>query len=130
MEPLSIASLGVGVGSSILGGVYGFNQADQQRAETAEQVRRFNVLARRTSSEAEALGNASGVTSDSGSLTTYLSAMQKEFSRQADWMQKAGDTRAENTDMSTLFGMAGDLGGSMFKFGAANNWFKKPTVGP
>lgn len=128
MEGLSIASFGLGAGSAILGAKYGFDQADQQRAETAEQVRRFNLIAQRTASEATALGNASGITGDSASLTTYLSAMQKEFSRQADWTKEAGDIRADNTEMSTLFGTAGDLGGSMFKTGAANNWFRQPSI--
>jgi hypothetical protein len=128
MEPLSFASFGIGVGSSILGGALGFEQADQQRAETAEQVRRFNLLSRRTTSEATAAGNASGITSDSGSLTKYLAEMSAEFGRQADWMRAAGEQRADNTEMSALFGMAGDLGGSLFKFGASNNWFRKPTI--
>lgn len=128
MEGLSLASFGIGVGSSIAGGVLGFDQADQQRAETAEQVRRFNLLAHRTESLATAEGNASGITSDSGSLTKYLSDMTAEFGRQADWMKTTGEQRAENTEMSALFGMAGDLGGSLFKFGAANNWFRQPTI--
>lgn len=128
MEPLSIASLGIGVGSSILGAGLGFEQADQMRAETAERIRRFGLFAKRTESEGEAAGNASGITSDSGSLTKYLGEMGKEFSRQMDWMQKAGDQNADATEMGAIFGAAGGLGSNLFQFGAANNWFRSPTI--
>lgn len=128
MEPLSMASLGIGVGSSILGASLSFDQADQMRADTAERVRRFGLFAKRTQSEAEAMGNASGVTSDSGSLTKYLGEMGKEFSRQTDWMRETGDRQADMTEMAGLFGAAGGLGSNLFQFGAANNWFRSPTI--
>jgi hypothetical protein len=127
MDP-TIASLGIGVGSSILGAAFGFGQASQQRAETAEQVRRFLLLKRRTESETEALGNASGITSDSGSLTKYLSDMNAEFTKQASWMYQAGANKANATEISSLFGGMKDFGSSMFQYGSANNWFRKPTI--
>jgi hypothetical protein len=74
------------------------------------------------------MGNASGITSDSGSLTKYLGEMGKEFSRQMDWMRDAGERQADMTEMSALFGAAGGLGSNLFQFGAANNWFRSPTI--
>jgi hypothetical protein len=62
------------------------------RAETAERIRRFGLFAKRTESDGEAIGNASGITSDSGSLTKYLGEMGKEFSRQMDWMKRTGES--------------------------------------
>lgn len=128
MDPISLTSLGVGVGSSILGMKLGFDQADQQRKETAEQVRRFQLVKTRTESEATALGNASGITSDSGSLTTYLGAMSKEFGRQMDWLRQAGNNRADATELSTMLGGATSFGSSLFSYGAANNWFRTPAI--
>jgi hypothetical protein len=129
MDPLSLASLGVGVGSSILGAAFGFDQADAQRRETAEQVRRFSLLSSRTYSRAQAAGGASGMTADSGSLTKYLADMSSEFTKQIDWMHQAGNSRADATEFSALASGLSGFGQSIFKFGAANNWFQTPTVG-
>lgn len=129
MEPLSMAALGVGALSAGLDIFGGFGKADRIRAETAEMVRRFTMKSEKTISEAGALGGgASGVTSDSGSLTKTLSDMTAEFRRQADWMRQAGEAGASASEMSGLFSGLGDLGGSVFKFGAANNWFREPSV--
>jgi hypothetical protein len=128
MDPVSLTSLGLGVGSSILGMKFGFDQAAQQRKETAEQVRRFQLVKTRTESEATALGNASGITSDSGSLTKYLADMSKEFGKQMDWLRQSGEDRASATEMSSMLGGAANFGSSLFSYGSANNWFRTPAV--
>lgn len=128
MDPITLASLGIGVGSSILGMKFGFDQADQQRKETAENVRRFQLLKTRTESEATAMGNASGITSDSGSLTKYLGDMSAEFGKQMNWMRQAGNAKADSTEASALFGGLSSFGSSMFSYGASNNWFRSPSI--
>jgi hypothetical protein len=128
MEPMSLASFGIGIGSSILGASLGMDQADQQRKETAEQVRRFQYVRDRTQSEATAVGMASGITEDSGSLTKYLADMSKEFGRQTNWMKEAGENRASATETSAYLGMMSNMAGSAFQFGQSNNWFQQPTI--
>lgn len=128
MEPLSLASLGIGIGSSILGGVLGFGQADQMRKETEESIRRFKLIKDRTTSEADAMAGASGITSDSGSLTKYLADMHSEFGKEIDWMREAGNARADAMDMSSAFSSIGGIGSNLFSFGASNNWFRTPSI--
>lgn len=109
--------MGTGLGSSILGLSLGFDQSAQMRAETAEQVRRFSVQAKHQESLAAAEGNASGITSDSGSLTTYLNGMAGEFTKQMDWMKRAGDTKAENFDEANEYKFIGSFASSVFSAG-------------
>jgi hypothetical protein len=73
-------------------------------------------------------GGASGITADSGSLTKYLADMSAEFTRQANWMQEAGDQRADATRISSLFNGISSFGSSLFSYGQANNWFRSPTI--
>jgi hypothetical protein len=128
MDPLSIASFGIGVGSSILGAKFGFDQADQMQKETQEGLRRFFRTSAKTYSMAQAQGGASGITADSGSLTKYLADMSAEFTKQANWMQEAGDQRADATRISSLFNGLSSFGSSLFSFGQANNWYRSPTI--
>lgn len=131
MDPLTIGALGIGALKSGLDLFSGFSKGDYQRQVTAENLRRLQLKADATTSEAKALGGeASGITSDSSSLTTYIDSMQKEFKRQAAWMQTAGEQGAKASEMSGIFGAIGDMGGSLFQFGQSNNWFKTPTVKP
>lgn len=124
MEYAALFSLGM----SALGAKFGFDQADEQRQETAETIRRYGVQRRRTVSEGAAMGNASGITSDSGSLRTYLDAMNSEMLKQSGSIQRAGDMKADATQFSSMMGMGSNFGGSVFKFGASNDWFHSPSV--
>lgn len=128
MEPFSLAAFGIGLGSSILGAKFGFDQADLMRQETAEQVRRFTMYARHQEGAATAAGAESGITSDSHSLTKYLSDMTAEFTRQADWMKQSGNRAADLQDSSTLFNALSSFGGSLFSYGQSNSWFRSPTI--
>jgi hypothetical protein len=115
MEPFSMVALGLGalkVGSDFLGGM---DRADKIKKETAEMVRRFTI---------QGLGAASGVDSESASLTKYLTDMSVEFQRETDWLRSSGEAQADAAEMSLLQGF-GQLGSSLFSFGSANNWFKK-----
>lgn len=117
MEPTKFGSMGVGLGSSILGLQLGFDQSAQMRAETMEQVRRYMLTARHQESLAAAEGNASGVTSDSASLTTYLNTMSSEYAKQADWMKRAGEAKADALDESNEFKFLGSFASSVFSAG-------------
>lgn len=128
MDPISLAAFGIGLASSVAGAAFGFDQADQQRAQTREQLRRFTLAANRTKSLAAAQAGASGIEGDSASLTKYMADMSAEFSRQSDWMQQAGDRQASATEFSSIFHGLSNFGSSVFGFGQANNWFKTPAI--
>lgn len=82
----------------------------------------------RSISEATALGVASGITEDSNSLKAYVDSMTKEARREEDYTIQNGETAAGASKLAGMFGAAGDLGAGIFSFGAANNWFKTPTI--
>lgn len=124
MIPLAAGALAIGIfkgASDIFGG---FGKADAMRRETAEQVRRFTRQGERTISTATALGAASGVTADSGSVTTYINDMTTEFTKQLDWMKQAGAAGANASELSGLFNGISDVGGSIFQYGKLNNWYR------
>jgi hypothetical protein len=104
-------------------------QSDLQRAETDEAVRRFSAQSRTRISEGRALGAASGIESDSTSITSHLTRMTTEFDRQAEWMKSAGYAGADITKQASDVRYAGDVAGALFQFGAANNWWRKPAGG-
>lgn len=124
MEYAALFSLGM----SAISAKYGFDQASEQRRETAETIRRLGVVRRQTVSENEGLGNASGITSDSGSLTTYLNAMNSEMLKQSGAIESAGNARADASEFSSLTGAGSNFGGTVFKFGAANSWLHSPSI--
>jgi hypothetical protein len=118
------ASLGLSAieaGASFLGRQ---EQARQMRRETDEEVRRFQRQADFRLGAARAAGAASGIEFESRSLQDYLGDMTSEFQRQAQWMRDAGYRKAAGVDQASTFGLVSDLGGSMFSFGAANNWWR------
>lgn len=131
------ASLGAEAGpwgalaGGVLGAAFSFlsgdNKANLQRQQTDEQVRRFQDRNAQTQGQATAAGYASGTTGQ-GSLSMYLNDMSTEFRRQSDWMRQAGYAQADATQSASTFGLASDIGGSLFKFGASQNWFKSPGV--
>ncbi|SRR6266540_1166542 len=105
------------------------DQASQQRAETAESLRRFEEESKRRLSTARAAGAASGIEFESGSIQDSLAKMSAEFGRQAEWIRTAGDRKASSTEMAGNFGLVGDLGGALFGYGNANNWWRDaPSV--
>ncbi len=121
-----MVALGLGALKSGLDIFGGFQRADRMRRETDEMIRRFTLQGNRAVGKAQAAGAASGVEYDSGSLTAYLTNMTSEFRKQVDWMRQAGEAGASASELSGVFGGLGDLGGSIFNFGAANKWFRSP----
>jgi hypothetical protein len=125
MEPFSMVALGLGAlnaGFDFLGGM---DRADKIKKETEEMVRRFTIQGQKTVGQATALGAASGVDSESASLTKYLTDMSAEFQRETDWLRSSGEAQADAAKMSGMFQGFGQLGSSLFSFGSANNWFKE-----
>ena len=126
MEPLSIAALGM----SALGAVSSYfgkqSQAERLRAQTEEQQRRMRLAQEQQLGYAQAAGAASGVELESTSLQQHLASMSAEFQRQREWAQKVGDQTASDISSAGTFGLISDLGGSLYGFGKANNWWRKP----
>lgn len=124
MEPFSLAALGVGAASAAGSWWLSRERSRLQRAETDEQLRRFDAEAEKRLGMARAAGAASGVEFESGSLQTYLGEMAAELRRQVEWMRKAGYAGARITDQAGTFGLVSDLGSSLFRFGQSNNWWR------
>lgn len=127
MEPITIGMAALSLYGAASSYFAGQDAAAAKRKETAEMARRLMRRNNETLSTATALGAASGITSDSKSLTAYLTDMSAEFRRQADWMKQAGEAGASAIELQSQYGAASNLGSSIFQFGAANNWFKTPT---
>jgi hypothetical protein len=100
-------------------------QARQQRRETDEAVRRFEADAEKRLSGARAAGAASGIEFESSSLQTHLTVMRDELAREAAWMRENGATVSGATERAGDFQLVGDLGGALFSYGNANNWWRK-----
>lgn len=127
MIPLAGAALAVNLVGSAASFFGKREQARRMRDETLEGVRRLDLENARKLGLARATGAASGVETGSASLTTYLDAMATEMRRQSEWARKNGMQSADDLDGAAGFGLASDIGSSMFSFGAANNWWKKPA---
>jgi hypothetical protein len=124
VDPISIAILG---STALKAGLSFFSSrdaADRQRRETDEAVRRLKVSQDRTLGDTTARGAASGIEFGSESLSTYLRQMSAEFEKEATWMRKSGYQEAGATEKAGTYGLLGDLGGGIFKFGAMNGWYK------
>jgi hypothetical protein len=109
-------------------------QADLQRQTTDEQVRRATAGAEQQMGLGRAAAAASGLDFNSTSLQGYLSAMNTELRAQIDWTRQAGYAQADamqrGADLSSSannWAAAGDIGSTLFKFGASNGWFR-PTA--
>lgn len=122
------AQAGFGLARAGFGLATGFGAARQRRAAGLEELRRLRLAHERTISETRAVAAASGAEFESSSTQTYLTAMADEFRRQEDWLRKAADAEAGSMQMTSLFNAFSDFGGSMFSFGAMNNWFQQPTA--
>jgi hypothetical protein len=114
-----------GAGASWLFGRAGDRQ---RRREVDEAVRRFQAEADQTMGSARATGAALGVETDSRSLTTFLSAMDEELRRQADWMRETGATESRLSSQAGVLDLASGIGGALFQFGQAKNWWQKPPL--
>jgi hypothetical protein len=122
--PLAIAGAGLGVAGAF-GSFFGKKaQAAEMRRQTLEQVRRDQFQHNTTVGQARTLGAGSGIEYESASLQDYLKNMHDEFKRQEQWTLRSGMKQASAVSSSALFGLIGDLGGTMTQFGAANNWFQ------
>lgn len=123
------AALGMGVISGV-GGIFGANKAAKlQRMRTREEIRRMTHEYDKTYSLSTALGGeASGITGDSKSLSLYLNDMTNEFKRQSDFVRKAGKANESAMKSQAMFNAIGSIGGSLFAFGATNNWFKQAPL--
>jgi len=67
--------------------------AERQRLESTEAVRRLTLRQEQSESQAKAMAAASGV-SMSGSITDYLDIMQKTNKEEADWLKRSGISAA------------------------------------
>ncbi len=113
----------------VIGGALGFFGAQAKsariRAQTEEQLRRTKLQQEQQLGYAQAAGAASGVEYDSPSLQLHLASMSAEFQRQRDWLAKTGAQQAGDISSAGTAGLVGDLGGTLFSFGKANNWWRK-----
>lgn len=121
---LAGAALGVGLASSAYSLYNAFGAAGAKRRATNEAVRRTRLQYDRVLSEATALGNASGVASDSTSLQTYLTTMATEMQKSLDWMRQSGQTEADLMQVNGIFGAATDVSRSIFSYGGMMGWYK------
>lgn len=126
---LPALALGVGLVNAGLSIKSGLDAASLKRQAAREAARRLKLSHDQVIGEATARGAASGVEFESSSLQTYLSTMTNEFRWQESYALKASMEEANALERSALWGGLGDAAGSMFSYGAQNNWFKKPTVG-
>ncbi len=123
---------GIGLGFSAVGAAASWwnrqEQARRQRDESEEVLRRTRAQHEQVLGEATAQGAASGVEFESGSLQQYLATMRDEFSRQEQWLARAGARQADATSTAANLGLLTDLGGAFFQYGRDSNWWKKPSV--
>lgn len=129
MEPFSILALG----SSVFGSVSSYfgkqDQAARIRAQTEEQVRRLEAEQQQQLGAARAAGAASGADFESTSIQRHLANMAEEFRRQVNFTRRAGMNQASDVSAAGTLGLFSDLGGSLFSFGKANNWWRQPGGG-
>jgi len=70
--------------------------ADAQRAETGEELRRMGKQHRFTEGAARATAAASGFSQRKGdSQASYISSMISEHARQREWTRKSGESKAK-----------------------------------
>lgn len=120
----------IGAGVGLLGGLSRYfgsqEQARRMRAQTDEQIRRMRAQQDQQLGLARAAGAASGIEFESPSLQLHLDNMSAEFQRQRDWLAKTGAQGSSDVSSAGTFGLISDLGGSLYGFGKANNWWRKP----
>lgn len=127
-NPLAIAGAGLGVVGAF-GSFFGKrDQAEELRRQAREQLRREQASNNQTLGTARVRAAAGsgggGLEFGSTSLQDWLTAMDQEFTRQEQWNFRVGMKQASALESSALWGLIGDLGGTMTQFGAANNWWK------
>lgn len=128
MIPFAAASFGLGLAGAGASWWLGEKAADQQRADSAEQVRRFRAQHAQVLGETTARGAASGIEFESQGLQRYLSDMSTEFARQEEWMRRAGERQAAATSLGAKLGFLTGAAGSFNQFAAANNWWQAPPT--
>lgn len=138
-----VPGIGTGLGAAIggvlggLGGLFGSGVDEQaieaRRQQGLEMSRRAALGHDLQLSQGKALAAASGIESPlygSGSMQTYLSTMAAEFRRQNEWNVQQANKAADISYDALTFNQFTDLGRGLFQFGAANNWFRSPSVTP
>ncbi len=134
------ASIGASAGpwGALIGGMagagYGWwkshEQAQQQKLELIEKVRRMKAAQKQVMGTAVSRAAGSGVEFDSQGIQTFLGAMQSEFDKQLDWVRRSGGKSMSSTQQEGSWNFASDLGSSMFRFGESNNWWRSsPSQG-
>lgn len=127
MDPMTVTA--VAAGSRILGGVSAYfgkrEQARRLRAETDEILRRRKLAQAQTLGTAKAVGGGSGFEFESEGLQKYYADMAAEFARMNEWTRSAGYRQANDLAGAGKFGLLGDIGGALFSFGQANNWWQE-----
>jgi hypothetical protein len=127
MDPFTL-SLGVSAAGAAASWWNRQQQADAQRDELEEALRRARAEKERVLGETRARGAASGVEFESASLQRYVGDMSAEFDRRIEWLRSSGMRAASLTGRAANMGLVTDLGGSLFQYGQSNNWWKKPAV--
>jgi hypothetical protein len=137
------ASAGAALGpwGALAGGVIGAGAgfflagrgADARKRASLEELRRRDIGNATTLGTGIAAAGASGIEfnglADGGSMQAYLADMSKEFRAQHD--RAVGQIREGEKleNLSAGLSAATSIGSSLFKFGAANNWWQGgPTV--
>ncbi len=104
--------------------------ADRQRMESEEAVRRLTKRQEQSESQAKAMAAASGV-QVSGSIEDYLDIMQKTNKSEADWLKKSGLSAASimqregelQADMTRTQGRIG-MANTFLASANQGNWFQ------
>ena len=95
-------------------------------AENVEQARRMESENEARESSARARAAASGVNL-TGTTGEYLSEMERENTRQENWLKRSGASRADSArrrgDAAYSSGLADAIGTAAGGFGQGFNWF-------
>ena len=123
MNPFFAAQLGIGLASAGASWWLGNQQAERQRDETEEKVRRMHLQNQQTLGKATAAGAASGFAFGSAGLQKYLTDMQAEFGKQENWALNAGMAEADATEQAAKWSFVTGAGRSGFDFAKNNNYW-------
>lgn len=118
----------VALGAKMMGSLEAYSQResaiDQMKVDAVEQYRRTRLASAAKLGETRVQGLASGVTGDSASLQTYLTAMSEELRKESLYSYQTALSRVKDARDASRMQMYTDYTSSMFDFGAANNWFQ------
>lgn len=115
---------GLGLASGVIKYFGSQEQAAAMRRQAEEEARRQTLQNAQTYGGAVGTAGASGAELDSNSLQGYLGAMREEMKRQVEWARRAGSTNASNVASAGAFNLGTDIGGTLFNYAKANNYWR------